>query len=86
MPRGDGTGPWGQGPGTGKGNGGCEKKTAPLAVIDAGTCVSCGACIDTCPAGALIMKDIAVVDTLKCTGCGACVNICSAGAIALKPR
>ncbi|OGR49162.1 MAG: ferredoxin [Elusimicrobia bacterium GWC2_51_8] len=57
-----------------------------MAVIDAGTCVSCGACIDTCPAGALIMKDIAVVDTLKCTGCGACVNICSAGAIALKPR
>ena len=56
MPKGDGTGPWGQGPGTGKRNGGCEKKAAPLAVIDAGTCVSCGACIDTCPAGAIALK------------------------------
>ena len=38
-------------------------------------CVACGACVDTCPVGAISMEDKAVVDA------GACEGVCPTGAI-----
>ena len=34
-------------------------------------CVACGACVDTCPVGAISMADKAVVDASACVDCGA---------------
>lgn len=47
-------------------------------------CVGCGACVDTCPAGALEMGDsVVVVNEADCVDCGACVDTCPAGALSL---
>ena len=35
-------------------------------------CVACGACVDTCPVGAISLEDKAVVDASACVDCGAC--------------
>ena len=45
-------------------------------------CTACGACLATCPEGALLKapKRPSVVDA-ACTGCWACIEICPAGAI-----
>ena len=34
-------------------------------------CVACGACVDTCPVGAISLEDKAVVDASACVDCGA---------------
>ncbi len=47
-------------------------------------CVACGACVDTCPVGAISMADKAVVDASACIDCGACEGACPTGAI--KPE
>lgn len=46
------------------------------------SCTACGACLATCPEGALVPapRRPDVVHTL-CTGCLACIEICPAGAI-----
>jgi electron transfer flavoprotein alpha subunit len=52
--------------------------------IDKEKCIGCGACIDVCPFGALVMAgDVAAV-TDKCTACGACLDVCPVGAISLS--
>jgi ferredoxin len=43
-------------------------------------CVACGACVDTCPVGAITMEDKAVVDAASCVDCGACEGVCPTGA------
>ncbi|WP_371364464.1 Caffeyl-CoA reductase-Etf complex subunit CarE [Sporomusa rhizae] len=44
-------------------------------------CVGCGACVNTCPFGAIEMKDDKAVITDACTSCGACVEACPVEAI-----
>ena len=44
-------------------------------------CVACGACVDTCPVGAISLEDKAVVDAASCVDCGACEGVCPTGAI-----
>ncbi|BBB92152.1 MAG TPA: electron transfer flavoprotein subunit alpha [Methylomusa anaerophila] len=44
-------------------------------------CTACGACISSCPFGAIIMADNKIVITEACTACGACIDVCPAGAI-----
>ena len=44
-------------------------------------CLSCGACVEVCPVGAISEGDIYVIDTDTCIECGACVDICPTGAI-----
>ena len=45
------------------------------------SCVSCGACLDSCPVGAISMDSQAVIDAGACIDCGACEGTCPTGAI-----
>lgn len=45
-------------------------------------CVSCGTCVDACPAGAISQGDAHYeIDESVCMGCGACAGACPTGAI-----
>ncbi len=44
-------------------------------------CISCGACVANCPAGAIEENGAAFVITDACIECGACQAGCPAGAI-----
>lgn len=45
-------------------------------------CVGCGACVGTCPFGAIVMENGKARITDACTSCGACVESCPVSAIA----
>ena len=54
------------------------------AQVNKENCVSCGACVDTCPCGAIELQDDgAFVSEDSCAECGACVDTCPQGAITL---
>jgi electron transfer flavoprotein alpha subunit len=44
-------------------------------------CIGCEMCIESCPYGAIVMKDNKAVITDDCTSCGACESSCSVSAI-----
>jgi ferredoxin len=46
-------------------------------------CQGCGACVQACPAGAIIIGEDkkAEIDQEKCQQCGTCQKTCPAGAI-----
>ena len=45
-------------------------------------CVSCGACSDSCPVGAISQGDSQyVIDAGACIDCGSCSGTCPMGAI-----
>jgi ferredoxin len=45
-------------------------------------CVSCGACADVCPVGAISQGDDRyVIDANSCLDCGTCADTCPNGAI-----
>ncbi len=45
-------------------------------------CVSCGSCVDACPAGAISQGDDQyVIDAAACLDCGSCSDTCPNGAI-----
>ncbi|MCX7781946.1 MAG: 4Fe-4S binding protein, partial [Negativicutes bacterium] len=46
-------------------------------------CISCSACLSSCPFGAIIMEetDNKAFITEACTACGACIDVCPVGAI-----
>lgn len=47
-------------------------------------CVSCGACLEQCPAAAITMGvDGAIIDQEKCISCSKCISVCDAGAIGI---
>ncbi|MDA8235782.1 MAG: electron transfer flavoprotein subunit alpha [Clostridia bacterium] len=48
-----------------------------------GNCIACGACVGTCPAGALTVEDAAEVGADKCTLCGECIKACPVNALRL---
>ncbi|MDO5147341.1 MAG: 4Fe-4S binding protein [Eubacteriales bacterium] len=52
--------------------------TRRIAKIDRKKCVGCGACIEKCPAKAIMMLSgwVSQVQEEKCIGCGKCVEIC----------
>ncbi len=57
-----------------------------FAEVNTKSCVSCGACMNVCPKGAIkIFQGIyAVVDKKICVGCGICARTCPAGVIEVK--
>lgn len=44
-------------------------------------CISCGACADGCPMGAISQGDTQYVISDACIDCGACADTCPTGAI-----
>ena len=57
------------------------------AVVDPDACVSCGACIERCPADAIAEDENgkSKVEWAKCIGCGVCVIGCATDAIEMRP-
>ncbi|MBP2635763.1 MAG: carE 3 [Firmicutes bacterium] len=50
-------------------------------IVDKEQCIGCGACVSTCPFGAIVMEEDKAVITDACTVCGACIDVCPVGAI-----
>ncbi len=44
-------------------------------------CIACGACIDSCPSGAIVEGEKYSIKAEACTDCGACVSNCPVEAI-----
>ena len=44
-------------------------------------CLACGACVLSCPTGAVRLTDAAEIDPEKCICCGGCAGRCPTGAI-----
>ena len=58
-----------------------------MTVRIAGGCTACGACLITCPTGALTAAAFRpAVDDRRCTDCLACVEVCPADAIVAARR
>ena len=54
----------------------------PMAYKITSACVSCGACADACPAGAISQGDDQyMIDAAACLDCGSCCDTCPNGAI-----
>lgn len=50
--------------------------------VNSDKCVGCGTCVESCPAGAIHLRNgVAVIDRALCYDCGACAVVCSSGAI-----
>lgn len=55
-------------------------------MIDKEKCISCGACLNTCPYGAISFDadGKAKIDTNLCAKCGTCEMVCPVCAIKIK--
>lgn len=57
------------------------------AVIDAGACSACAACLERCPMDAIVDEGESMrIDTARCIGCGLCTTTCDQAAISLDQR
>lgn len=57
-----------------------------FAVVDSEPCISCGACVERCPVGAIRLDTIAVIDQTECIGCGACTTGCEENSVRMVRR
>ncbi|MCL5961591.1 MAG: FAD-dependent oxidoreductase [Chloroflexi bacterium] len=65
--------------------------TTPFnASLNDSDCVSCGACAETCPTGALMLRERDLeyydLDYSRCIFCGDCVEVCPHGALGETPN
>ncbi len=44
-------------------------------------CMRCGACVGSCPANAIFLKEHTLEINDDCTGCGICIKACPMGAL-----
>lgn len=59
------------------------------ASVDAGVCIGCGSCEESCQVGAVIVSDqaqCAIVNLNRCIGCGVCIADCPTEAISLLKK
>lgn len=55
------------------------------AKVDTSKCAGCGACVDTCPVGAIKLDNgAACVNEDECVSCGACAGACPCEAITVE--
>lgn len=52
-----------------------------MAVLVTTACIGCGACVPSCPFGAIEMQGDKAFITEACTQCGACIDVCPVQAI-----
>ncbi|MBW9212166.1 MULTISPECIES: 4Fe-4S binding protein [Terrabacteria group] len=54
--------------------------------VDKDTCIGCGACVDTCPVGALSLDEDgkSECDENTCISCFSCIPVCPVEAISEK--
>ncbi len=52
--------------------------------VESERCVSCGTCVDYCPADAINFVQYVARIGRSCTGCGGCLSVCPQGAIHIK--
>ena len=59
-----------------------------VAQYNAEECISCGACVEICPMGALTFNDSNEIhfSQMRCIGCGLCVSVCPTGAVKIVPK
>lgn len=50
-------------------------------VVNADSCIACGACAEACPMSAITVDDVATIDADTCIECGACAGECPVSAI-----
>ena len=50
-------------------------------IVNQEKCIGCGACVPSCPFGAIEMRDGKAYITEACTMCGACISVCPVEAI-----
>ena len=57
------------------------------AIVDRSVCVACGACVKSCPKGAIsIHRGCYAVVSEQCVGCGLCGKTCPAGCISVQEK